>query len=69
MLREVPHTLFVQEIAQKDHKNRPVVLFEFIWVNVFKKAVAQTCSVKKAVLEISQNSQENTCTTVSFLIE
>ena len=25
------------------------------------KAVAQTCSVKKVFLEISQNSQENTC--------
>ena len=29
-------------------------------------AVAQRCSVKKMVLEISQNSQENTCTRVFF---
>ena len=32
------------------------------------KAVVQRCSVKKVFLEISQNSQENTCTRVSFLI-
>ena len=30
------------------------------------KAVAQTCSVKKVFLVISQNSQENTCARVSF---
>ena len=35
---------------------------------VYKGAVAQTCSVKKVFLEISQNSQENTCARVSFLI-
>ena len=33
------------------------------------EAVAQTCSVKKVFLEISQNSQENTCARVSFLIK
>ena len=27
------------------------------------------CSVKKVFLEISQNSQENTCARVSFLIK
>ena len=31
--------------------------------------VVQMCSVKKAFLEISQNSQENTCTRISFLIK
>ena len=30
------------------------------------EAVAQICSVKKVFLEISQNSQENTCVRVSF---
>ena len=30
------------------------------------EAVAQRCSVKKAFLEISQNSQENTCARASF---
>ena len=33
------------------------------------KAVAQTCSVKKVFLQISQNSQEKTCARVSFLIK
>ena len=33
------------------------------------EAVAQICSVKKVFLEISQNSQENTCARVSFLIK
>ena len=32
------------------------------------EAVVQECSVKKVLLEISQNSQENTCTRVSFSI-
>ena len=33
------------------------------------KAVVQRCSVKKVFLEISQNSQENICARVSFLIK
>ena len=33
------------------------------------EAVAQTCSVKKIFLEISQNSQENPCARASFLIK
>ena len=33
------------------------------------EAVARRCSVKKVFLEISQNSQENTCVIVSFLIK
>ena len=33
------------------------------------EAVAQRCSVKKVFLEISQNSLENTCARVSFLIK
>ena len=31
------------------------------------EAVVQRCPVKKVFLEISQNSQENTCARVSFL--
>ena len=30
------------------------------------EAVAQRCSIKKVFLEISQNSQENTCARVFF---
>ena len=33
------------------------------------EAIVQSCSVKKVFLEISQNSQENTCARVSFLIK
>ena len=33
------------------------------------EAVAQRCSIKKMFLEILQNSQENTCVRVSFLIK
>ena len=33
------------------------------------EAFAQRCSVKKLFLEISQNSQENTCARASFLIK
>ena len=33
------------------------------------EAVVQMCSVKKVFFEISQNSQENTCTRDSFLIK
>ena len=33
------------------------------------EAVVQSCSVKKVFLEISQNSQENTCARDSFLIK
>ena len=33
------------------------------------EAVAQTCSVKKVFLEVSQNSQENACARVSFLVK
>ena len=33
------------------------------------EAIVQKCSVNKIFLEISQNSQENTCNRVSFLIK
>ena len=32
---------------------------------LFREAVSQRCSVKKVLLEISQNLQENTCARVS----
>ena len=35
----------------------------------FREAVVQRCSVKEVFLEISQNSQENTCARASFLIK
>ena len=39
------------------------------WGRHFPEAVAQRCSVKMVLLEISQNSQENTSARVSFLIK
>ena len=33
------------------------------------EAVARRCSIKKVLLEISQNAKENTCDRVSFLIK
>ena len=36
----------------------------FVWVS--PEAVVWRCSVEKLFLEISQNSQENTCVRVSF---
>ena len=38
-------------------------------ISQISKAVVQKCSVKKVFLKISQNSQENTCARVSFLIK
>ena len=38
-------------------------------VNTLSEAVVRKCSVKNIFLEISQNSQENTCVRVSFLIK
>ena len=48
--------------------------FNFLFSTIFKaarktEAVAERCSVKKVFSEISQNSQENTCAGVSFLIK
>ena len=40
------------------------------WMTWLKtEAVLCRCSVEKVFLKISQNSQENTCTRVSFLIK
>ena len=35
----------------------------------FTEAAVQRCSAEKVFLEISQNSQENTCARASFLIK
>ena len=35
----------------------------------FNVSAVQRCSVKKVFLEVSQNSQENACARVSFLIK
>ena len=38
-------------------------------VGQFSEAIAGGCPIKKVLLEISQNSEENTCAIVSFLIK
>ena len=45
------------------------ILIVNYWSTPFLEVVVQRCSVKKVFLEISQNSQENTCARVSFLIK
>ena len=44
------------------------LLHELLLENIGKhsEAVTRTCSVKEVFLEISQNSQKNTCVTVSL---
>ena len=44
-------------------------LQQFLLISPSTEAAAQRCSVKKVFLEISQNLQENTRVTVSFLIK
>ena len=44
-----------------------IFLLVFIIVKLIAQAVVRRCSVKKVSLEISQNSQENTCARVSFI--
>ena len=46
-----------------------VVMLNFCLAWLHKEAVVIRCSVKKVFLEISQNSQENTCARASFLIK
>ena len=45
------------------------LVYSCLWLcqGLFTEAVAQRCSVKKMFLEISQNSQENTCARASLL--
>ena len=46
----------------------PVTILRY-YTNVNLRKVARRCSVKKVLLEILQNSQENTCARVSFLVK
>ena len=58
-------------MSKNNFQCKPTI-FEVWSLNVyclFLEAVAQRCSVKRVFLEISQNSHENTCARVSFLIK
>ena len=57
----------IRPLAMQDLGNGSLVFSDFL--NEVTEAVVQRCSVKKVFLEISQNSQENTCARVSFLIK
>ena len=46
-----------------------ILLVNLKVINKNLEAVLQRCSLKKVFLETSQNSQENTCAIVSFLIK
>ena len=60
----LPNIIFIRGRFQQRKQN--IVRSSF---SVFTEAVAHNCSVKKAFLEISQNSLEKTSTRVSFLIK
>ena len=49
-------------------KNEVLDRYFSYYNSLLSEAVARRCSVKKVCLEISQNSQENTCARASFLI-
>ena len=49
--------------------NRWKQLYTMNWTTTNAETVSQRCSVKEVFLEISQNSQENTCVRVSFLVK
>ena len=46
-----------------------LITWFWFWFWLTSEAVARRCSRKKVFLEISQNSQENSCASVSFLIK
>ena len=50
-------------------QNGPLSWGTFVFSDDYLEVVARRCSLKKVFLEISQNSQENTCARVSFLIK
>ena len=67
-----PRFFFHRRVKLFEHKKRKkgtkYVLGKFFLLE-YTKAVAHRCSVKKVFLEISQNSQENICARVYFLIK
>ena len=51
---------------ENEYYNEVAILMN---ISEFAEAVVQRCSAKKVFLEISQNSQDNTCAKISFLIK
>ena len=52
----------------RTHSSRRKLIFRYKTLFT-SEAVVQMCSVKKVFLKIPQNSQENICAGVSFLIK
>ena len=61
------HIVFESE--SKKFVPRQVLIKKEFLKSEITEAVAQRCSVTKVLLEISQNSQENTCARASFFIK
>ena len=66
MLRDV--TIWVTVLNNEKYNSTH---YHILPSSIYKisEAVGQRCSTKKVFLEISENSQENTCSRVSFLIK
>ena len=64
----MPEELYVAKNCEITTFKTGKYLHSFLQEQLYTEAVVQSCSVKKVSSEISQNSQENTCARVSFLI-
>ena len=56
-------------MAKTEYKKRKEAVRDCVKRNETLEAVTRRYSAKKVFLEVSQNSQENTCARVSFLIK
>ena len=67
---EVRYRIPLKKVEGVQNLTKMIIRYFTIRANdCFLEAVVQRCSAKKVFLEISQNSQENTCARVSFLIK
>ena len=64
-------TLLISKVLlQNNIMTETTRMIQLFWTNPRRiEAVTRRCSVKKTFLEISQNSQENTCARVSFFVK
>ena len=69
ILMDQPDFRKVNQLSSQKHATSGRICQFWAIFELQSEAVAQRCSVEKVFLEISQNSQENTCARVSFLIK
>ena len=62
------HFMFSQYCSVRKSHCPNIPIFVYTIIVLYTEAVVRRCSVKKVFLEMSQNSQENTCARVAFLI-